>query len=234
MKSAVRFAASAFLFSAPIFAAVIDVTNLPAAYVHPGAGVAIEFGIRSYSFVNCGESPYPAEIRFSLLGPEQPAWATVNGSSAQYAPGFLFQGWLESLDGSYSAPLVDPDALRMGLPTGMLLVSPGAAVVGGTPMAVSVIDGFVFLEPGFSEALLGSARIRLVNRGEGFTIGLGEELPVRNAVSTTSLGAGGSFTAGGAPGAVQVMNPEPASWLLMASAAILLLLGHLKRYMKTY
>ncbi len=235
MKFAASLAAPALLFTAPLFAAVIDVTNAPAAYVHPGAGIAIEFGIGSYR--PASESPYPAEIRFSIVGQEAPLSAAMASGSAQYVPDFLFQAWLESLDGSRSLPFTDPDAQGMGLPNGMLLVSPGVVARGGAPAAVSVIDGFVYLDPGFAQALFGenagsrdrSARIRLVNRGAGFTIGLGDGLAVRNAVLTTTVGPGGSFTVGGGSGTVEVMNPEPASWLLMAGAGIALLAARGRR-----
>jgi hypothetical protein len=229
MKAAVRIAAFALLLTAPLIAAVIDVTSAPAAYVHPGAAVAVQINLTGYAAAAYGGPAYPSEIRFSILGPKIPLSASIDGSSAQYEPGLLFQGWLESLDGSYSLPLVDAGALRMGLPEGMLLAGPGTATVGGTPMSVSVIDGFVFLEPGFAEALGGTARIRLVNRGEGFTIGLGDLLPVRNSVWTTGLSADGSFAVGGVTGRVEIMNPEPSGWLLMASGVIFLVTSLLKR-----
>jgi hypothetical protein len=220
MKAAARFAA--FLLTAPLSAGVIDVTDAPAAYVHPGAALAVQFNLSGYAAAAFGGSGYPSEIRFSILGPEMPAAAPIGGSSSEYVPRFVFQGWLESLDGSYSQPLVDAGAQRLGLPEGTLLVSPGTATVGGTPMSVSVIGGFVFLEPGFAESLAGTARIRLVNRGEGFTIGLGDVLPVRNSIWTTGISAGGSFTEGGITGTVEVMSPEPSQWLLMTSAVIFL------------
>jgi hypothetical protein len=234
MKFTGRFAASALLFTTPLFAAIIDVINAPSAYVHPGAAVAVEFDLHSYALANYGESPYPAEIRFSIFGPELASAVTVTGSSAQYVPGFLFQGWLESLDGSYSLPLVDAGAQRLGLPQGMLLVSPGTAVAAGTQMSVSVIDGFVYLDPAVSEAFSGSARIHLINRGEGFTIGLGDVLAVRNSVWTTGLSAGGTLTAGGTTRSIEVMNPEPATWLLMTGAVIFLLTSGFKRKVKIH
>jgi len=234
MKTAARFAAPAFLLAAPLFAAIIDVTNAPTAYVHPGAAVVVEFDLRSYAPASYGESSYPAEIRFSILGPELPSSATVAGSSAQYVPGFLFQGWLESLDGSYSLPLADAGAERLGLPQGTLLVSPGTAVVSGAQMPVSVIDGFVYLDPAVAGALSGAARIRLINRGEGFTIGLGDGLSVRNSVWTTSLSSGGALTAGGTTRSIEVVNPEPATWLLMTGAVIFLLTSGFKCKVKNH
>lgn len=192
----------------PLAAGCIDVTAQTFAYVHPGAQIEIQFGVWNYGWNNPGYSPYPTEIGLELIG--------------QPAAGSLFDGWLESLDGTVSAPF-------------SLSVSPGSfSAGGGSTIDVTVIAGSVFLPEPTSQLLFGAnignynsaARFRLLNLGDGFTLGIGPGYTVRNAVSEPGIGGDGPVHTAGITGKVVVSNPEPSTWLLLVGAIGLLVALH--------
>lgn len=223
--------------SFPLAADRIDVSSQTSAWVHPGAEVEIHFGVWTYGWNNPGFSPYPTQLGLQIIGqlPSLPP-ALIPDSTAAYFPGLLFTGWLESLDGTVSVPLYDPNADRLGLPVGTLLVSPGTFSAGGdSPLDVAVLAAFVSMSQLTSESLFGpnigsrtnAARIRLDNIGDGFTLGIGSGYTVRNSVSEPGIAGLGPAQTAGTTGQVEVVNPEPSTWLTLACA--LVLLGFLRR-----
>ncbi|MGE5571307.1 MAG: hypothetical protein ACM3S5_19920 [Rhodospirillales bacterium] len=214
--------------SLPVLADRIDVTGDSTAWVHTGASVTIEFGIWNYGLNNPGYSPYPTQVGLQVIGlrPDSPS-ALIPNTTLQYFEGFVFQGWLESLDGEISVPLHDPNAELLGLPEGSLLVMPGLFHPGGNShLEVAVLSAFLTLEAPVSAALFGAnagnysnaARIRLWNQGAGFTIGIGPGCTVQNAVSLPAIGGLGPAQTSGITGQVTIANPEPSTWLTLAGA----------------
>ncbi len=214
--------------SMPVLAGRIDVTGDSSAWVHSGATIEIQFGIWNYGLNNPGYSPYPTQIGVQVTGfrPGSPA-ATIPGTTLQYFEGFLFQGWLESLDGGIVAPFYDPNAALLGLPEGSLLVTPGTFTSGGSsPIDVAVLAAFLTLPESTSEALFGAnagnynnaARIRLRNAGAGFTIGIGPGYTVQGAVREPGIAGLGPAQTSGITGQVVIANPEPSTWLTLAGA----------------
>ena len=150
--------ASFVLFSAlPLAAGSVDVSSQSFAFVHPGASVAVDFGIWNYGRDNPGFSPYPQSFGLDVVV-EVPAGQTafVTGSSAEYYPRYLLQGWVESLDGSVSVPLEDPLAAAVGYSSGTLLLAPGVSDSGASELDVGIISAVVDLSPEMSEALFGT------------------------------------------------------------------------------
>ncbi len=214
--------------SVPLVAGRIDVTGESSAWVHTGANIEIVFGIWNYGLNNPGYSPYPTQVGVQVTGfrPDSPA-AMIAGTTLQYFDGFVFQGWLESMDGTTAVPFRDPNAELLGLPEGSLLVMPGTFTAGGSsPLDVAVISAFATLSEAASEALFGAnaasydggARIRLRNLGSGFTIGIGPDYTVRSAVREPGIAGLGPAQTSGITGQVVIANPEPATWLTLAGA----------------
>ena len=228
-----RFAAFVLLSALPLSAGSVDVTGQSLAAVHQGAGVAIDFGVWNYGIDNKGSSPYPTSFGFSIIT-QDPAATTayVPGSDAAYYQGYLFQGWVESLDGSVSVPLYDPLAAGLGSEPGELLLAPGVFDSGSaSDLSVGVLSAVVNLSPAMAEALFGPsfmARIVLQNLGPAFVLGIGPDYTVSNAVSVPDVTGAGPYTVAGITGTVMVDNPEPATWTLAAGAAFLALANGLR------
>jgi hypothetical protein len=223
-----RLATFVLLSALPLAAGSVDVTDQSLAPVHQGAGVSIDFGVWNYGLDNPGSSPYPESFGFSVII-QDPEAATANapGSTAAYYPGYLFQGWVESLDGSVSVPLYDPLAAQLGSNPGALLVEPGAFDSGGAPqLSIGVLFAMVNLSPEMAQALFGSsfmARIVLRDLGPAIVLGIGPGYTVGDAVSEPDVTGTGPYTVAGITGTVMVDNPEPATWTLAAGAAALFL-----------
>ncbi|HPQ15624.1 MAG TPA: hypothetical protein PLP04_10360, partial [Bryobacteraceae bacterium] len=139
--------------SLPVLADRLDVTGDPTAWVHTGASLTVEFGIWNYGLNNPGYSPYPTQIGLHVIGlrPDSPP-VSIPNTTLQYFEGYVFQAWLESLDGEISVPFRDPNAELLGLPEGSLLVMPGLFQPGGrSPLEVAVLSAFLTLDPKVSE-----------------------------------------------------------------------------------
>ncbi len=217
----------------PVLAGRIDVTGEPSAWVHPGATLEIQFGIWNYGLNNPGYSPYPTQIGLEVIGldPGSPL-AAIGGTTLQYFQGFLFEGWLESVDGDISIPFRNPNAELLGLPEGALLVTPGTYTAGGRPLDIAIIAAYVALPESTSEALFGAnagsynsgARIRLRNLGEGFAIGIGPGYTVQSAVREPGVAGSGPVRTSGVSGQITIANPEPSTWLMLTGALAVLAL----------
>jgi hypothetical protein len=224
----------------PANAGRIDIGDLASAKVAEGKDVFIHFGVWNYAAANPGASQYPTSLGLLVLGPAPSSGSTllVPDGTAAYVPGYLFEGYLESLDGSISVPLVDPLAVHVGLPPGFLLLAPAAFAAGGAgPVPVAAIGASVSFSEALSEALFGvavgsydnAAIIRLRNRGADFEIGLGSTYPVRTSVSIPGVTGSGPAATSGVNGRVLLENPEPSTWVLLAAGLGLIAWGR-RRY----
>ncbi len=117
---------------------------------------------------------YPGEIEM-ILGsmPLGGPVASIPGTSGVYMPGILFTGTIESQNGAISIPLTDPNAGRLGLPTGDMLLTPGSRNGGSYSGPIDLLSADVTLSPAESAALFssGEAVIDLQNMGTPITFG---------------------------------------------------------------
>jgi hypothetical protein len=213
----------------PALASVVDVTTEELARVHCGALIDAYFGVWNYGQNNPDVSPYPTTVGVQILGQVSswfPEAVAVPDTTASYFPGLVFEGWLESLDGTITVPLFDPNASRLGLPVGTVVATPGTYQAGGQSVDVAVLAATAYMSEEMSELLFGSnvgnydnaARIHLRNVGLAFIAGIGPGYTVQQSVLEPGVsGAGGTQTAG-LTGHVLVSNPEPATWLLVVGA----------------
>ncbi|MGO9786795.1 MAG: hypothetical protein ACLPL5_08310, partial [Stellaceae bacterium] len=118
----------------------------------------------------CGPgSSYPGEVEILLGGmPLDGPVASIPGTSGVYISGVLFTGTIESQDGSVSIPLTDPDATRLGLPAGDLLLTPGSVSGGSYSGPVDLLSAEVALTAQEAAELFasGEAVIDLHNAGD--------------------------------------------------------------------
>jgi hypothetical protein len=107
----------------------------------------------------------PGQILMALGGPStnQPD-APIPGTSAVYMPGDLFTATLESPDGSMAIPLLDPNAARLGLPNGDLLLTTGSVSGGAYSGPISLLSAAVILSSDEAAALTGSGEFVLAIR----------------------------------------------------------------------
>jgi hypothetical protein len=211
----------------PLAARTFDLTDAESARLRTGATVSIDFGVWTYAQNNPGASPYPTSLELMILAPALTSdAAAIPDSTLQYFPGWLFEARLESLDGSAPVPFHDAAAARLGLPDGLLLVTPGTH----QGREVALISASLAMSPAAAEALFGqnlgnyndAARIWLSNLGEPLDIGLGPGYTVRQSVSVPNLAGAGDTRAAGLTGRVLLHNPEPSTWLLAAAGAALI------------
>jgi hypothetical protein len=153
------------------------------------------------------------------IAPQGETPVYLPGSTSEYFGSLLFQGWLESLDGSVSVPLLDPQAAALLGQPSALLVRPGLVATGSAdPWDAAVITASLSIPPEVSEALFAGnvssgvgARIRLLNIGGWFTVGGEPGHTVRDAVSVTGITGEGPVQTGGITGTVLLENPEPST-----------------------
>lgn len=224
--------------SAPLAARPFDVGDRTFVTVHQGEDVLIHFGVWNYGYNNPGVSPYPTQVGLMVLG-QDPAGrpvGTIPDTTIEYFPGLVFEGWLESLDGSVWVPLYDSNAARLGLAEGLLVITRASVTSsGGPPVPAAAINALQLLPVSTSEALFGShigsydnaAVIRLHNWGANFRIGLGPGWTVGRSISEPGIDGLGPVETSGITGRVTVENPEPSTWLLLGGG--LTLLGWLAR-----
>jgi hypothetical protein len=94
------------------------------------------------------------------------ALAPIPGTSGVYMPGFLFSGTVESQSGEVSIPLTDPNASRLGLAAGDMVLTPGSRSGGSYSGAIDLISGG-------AAGLFGSGEIAIDLRNTGAPITFG-------------------------------------------------------------
>jgi len=206
----------------------VNLTEGPPFTFQTGSDLFVRFSVWNYAANNRGSSPYPLSVGLQLLG-AKPSISTVNtipNTSGTYFGGYLLQGWLESSDGSVSTPFTSPDALRLGLAAGSLLLAPGIFGSNNTPVAI--IEADAALTMNLSEQIFGldvasrgsGAVIHLRNLGSNLQVGLDGGYSLLSAISEPSISGYGPVMTSGITQSMQVTAvPEPGSFLLFGSAA---------------
>ena len=193
----------------PAAAGSIDVSAETYARVRHGAELRIDFSIWNYAANNPGSSPYPTHLGLWIAGQPQ------DGSG-------LFGARLESLDGSESILFEDPLQLSSG----------EFHRDGAEPLPIAVLSGSFDLILPLSERIFGDARAArfiLRNLGDEWMVGLGPGYTVRTSVFEPGIRGAGARAVGGITTGVVVENPEPATWMLAAAGALLVLMPRLAR-----
>lgn len=174
-------------------------------------------------------SSYPGEIEMVLGGmPLGGPVASIPGTSGVYMPGLLFSATLESQDGSVSIPLTDPNATRLGLPNGDILLTPGSRSGGSYSGPVDLVSAGATLSSQEAAALFGSgeAVVDLQNIGGSMTFGYPGS-PITNDFSASLISSDGSQSRGAQVVQVDCQHhpavPEPATiGLLLIGLAIIM------------
>ena len=214
--------ARSFLFpllaSAPALAGTIDVTS--ASRVTVPTNDSLLFFISS-TFRSSGDAVvYPGEIQMLLAGlPVSGLPAPIPGTSAVYLPGFLFAATLQSLDGSIIVPLSDPNARRLDLPAGDLLLTPGAVTASQYSGPIDLLSASVTPDSQNDAALFGPGEIviDLRNLGAPFTFGYPSS-PIAASFSASLFTPDGLQSTGARLyqlDLLQAPEPGPASLLLI-------------------
>lgn len=152
----------------------------------------------------------PAQIDILLGGmPLSGPLASIPGTSGVYVPGILFSGTLESQDGSISIPLTDPDATRLGLPAGDLLLTPGSRSGGSYTGPIDLLSAAVTLTPQEAAALFtsGEAVIDLQNIGAAITLGY-SGAPIGSDFSASLISSAGAQSVGARVMQVECAHPN--------------------------
>ena len=234
----------AFLFACFTVAGRADTVNLtdgPTFNFRSGTDLFVRFSIWNYAVYNQSSSPYPTSVGLQLLGAE-PSTSGLNAipnSSGSYFAGYALQGWLENTAGTVSAPFTSPDAVRLSLQPGALLVEPGSTNSGNTPIAVIEADAGLTLS--LSEQIFGadvanrgsSAVIHLRNLGPDLQIGLAGGFSLISAISEPSITGIGSVQTSGFTQSISATSvPEPSSFVLLWGAGLATLAcGLMRRFL---
>jgi hypothetical protein len=124
---------------APASASIINVTNN--SQVTLDTNEDLLFYISSANFFSSNGYTYPGEIEMLLGGmPLGGPVASIPGTSGVYMAGILFNGTLESQDGSVSIPLTDANARHVGLPGGDMLLTPGSRSGGSYSGSIDLLS----------------------------------------------------------------------------------------------
>jgi hypothetical protein len=222
------------LLALPLAAGILDVTDQPQVSLAPGREISLHFGVWNYGANNPDSSPYPTSLTFTAVGeiPEGATLGFIPNTTMVQVQGQLFTGWVTSMDGSVSVPLMDVQAVRSGHAPGTLLATLGSVCYPlACPADVLVVTGRLELTPELSERLFGpnvlelesSAVVHLRNLGAvPVTFGVGEGFGIRSSLFIAGVMGAGGVQTGGMPGKVEVHNPEPSTLLLLGSALVVL------------
>ncbi|MGC9945488.1 MAG: PEP-CTERM sorting domain-containing protein [Bryobacteraceae bacterium] len=212
----VRYLLPALLLAAiaPAKANLIDVTNTD--QVTLGTNDSLIFYI-SQDLSSFGhESIYPGEIEM-ILGsmPLGGPVAAIPGTSGVYSPGILFSGTLESLNGAISIPLTDPNAARLDLPTGDMLLTPGSRSGGSYSGPVDLISADVTISSPEAAAIFASGEVAIDIRNTGAPITIGYPgSPIASDFTASFISPDGTQSAGGRvlqADCVRNNTPEPGT-----------------------
>jgi hypothetical protein len=209
-----------FAMASPAMADTIDLSSRGSFTLSHGQEMTVRFSVWNYGYNNPGVSPYPTSIGLELVGanPQGAQLSAIPGSSGQYFPDFLLQGTLESLDGTAVAPLQSPAGALLGMSAGSLLLTPAMFYGSGGSSAVAEIAAEAALSLNLSEQIFGpdvasrqsSALLVLRNLGADLTIGVGNDVSLRNAITEPSITGFGSVATSGITDRVTVTTvPEP-------------------------
>ncbi len=227
--------------AAAAFADTVNLTDGPPFNFRSGSDLFVRFSIWNFAVNNASSSPYPTSVGLQLLGarPGSSQLSAVPNSTSRYFNGYSLQGWLENSSGTVSVPFTNPDAIRLSLGAGSLLVEPGT-MSSGTPLAVIEADAALTLN--LSESIFGpdvasrgsSAVIHLRNVGQDLQIGLNDGYSLLSAFREPSIkGLGGVQTSGITQSITATSVPEPGSFALLVFASSVLGACAFMRWRKT-
>jgi hypothetical protein len=159
----------------------------------PGETLTVIFAVPGFSAGNSASMPTTVSLEVAGFAPTGASMAAIPGSSADYYPGILLHGSLQSLDGSVSLPLFDADSWRLGMSAGSLVADSSS---GGAAM----VYADVALSLSLSDALFGTsgqAEFIIQNEGSAMTIGLGPGYSLSNAILAPLSADNGAVDTGG-------------------------------------
>jgi len=160
-----------------------------------------------------------SEIEVVLGGmPSAAPVSPIPGTSGVYVSGILFSGTIESANGSFSIPLTDPDAARLGLPANDLLLTTAGHSGESYSGTIDLLSGGAALSSPEAAALFssGEAVLDLREISGSYTFGYpGSTLA--NDFSATLSNSCGTESWGARVLQVNAMTPtpEPATWNLI-------------------
>ncbi|HWD97835.1 MAG TPA: PEP-CTERM sorting domain-containing protein [Bryobacteraceae bacterium] len=191
-----------------------DVSSNTSVTVGKGSTVNVSFGTWTYASNNAGYSPDPLNLQIQAYAQAPISNASyVSGTNSQYYAGYLFSGYLESTDGSVIARLDDPNADRLGLAPGSIVLTSGNV----SGQQVAVLSANLALTQSAATALFGSgatsawtadAVLVLTNEGDSVTFSMQGASSVRSAFAEPGLSGAGPVQTGGVT--LQVLLDEPA------------------------
>jgi len=202
---------SILISSIPAVASTIIVTENST--VTLSAGDSLLFSISASNVHNV------SGIEMVLGGlPSDARVSPIPGTSGVYVSGILFTGTIESANGSISIPLIDPDATRLGLPGGDLLLTLAGYSSGSYSGGIDLLSASATITTEQASALFssGEAIIDLHEIRGTYTFGYpGSTLA--NDFSATLSNCSGTESWGARVMGVNAMTPtpEPGTWNLI-------------------
>lgn len=154
---------------APVKANLIDVTTLSQVTLQTNDSLIFTLST-DYS----NTLKYPGEVEI-LLGsmPLGGPVESIPGTSGVFMPGILFTATLQSQNGAVSIPLTDPNATRLGLPTGDLLLTAGSRSGGSYSGPIDLISADVTVGSQEAAELFGSGEVTVDIRDIGAPVTFG-------------------------------------------------------------
>ena len=197
----------------PLRASTVVVTGDSQVTLQPGGSLLFYISSDYAAHAPAG-SPYPGQIDIVLGGlPESGSPAPIPGTSAVYTPGVVFSGTLESLNGAISIPLIDPDAARLGLPAGDLVLGTGERSGGSYSGPISDLTATAAISSPEAAALFASGEVVLDLRdlSGSFTFGYPGST-IGSAFSASFISPDGALSVGAmSPNVVLAQAPEPGT-----------------------
>ncbi len=214
---------------APAMANTVDVTTN--SQVTLGTNDDLIFYLSTDGAKSSHSAQYAGGIQILLGGmPIGGPVASIPGTSSVYMPGILFNGTLESQDGSTSVSLSDSNATRLGLALGDMLLTTGSRSGGSYSGAIDLLSAAANLGTQTCAALLGSSEVLvdLHNSGAPITFGYPGST-IASDFSASWISADGSQSSGARVFSVQCVHaPEPGTTGLLV-LGLTILAARLKR-----
>jgi hypothetical protein len=199
---------------APATATTLDVTNISQVTLQTNDSLIFTL---SADYSNCSRgSQYPGEIEMLLGGmPLGGPVASIPGTSGVYMPGILFTGTLASQNGGISIPLTDPNATRLGLPAGDMLLTPGSRSGGSYSGPIDLLSAGVIISSQEAAELFGSGEVVIDLHDIGAPITFGYPgSTIASDFSASLIGPDGSQSVGARVMGVECVHnntPEPGT-----------------------
>jgi hypothetical protein len=206
----------------PATAGTINVTG--DSQVTVGTGDSLTFYISDNSSGSQTLS-YPGEIQVLLGGmPLGGPVASIPGTSGVYMSGFVFDGTLESQNGAVSVPLTDPNATRLGLPNGDMLMTPGSRSGASYSGAIDLVSAEVIVGSQQDATLFATNEVMIdfLNTGASFTFGYAGT-SIGSDLSASLFNQEGSQSVGAQVTKVELATvPEPGTVGLLLIGLIIM------------